>query len=67
MTALRRRMIRDMRIRNLSPRTIQAYVRQVARFAAHFGRCPTRLGPEAASELARVLPWRFFLWGFDSI
>ena len=32
MTPLRQRMIEDMRSRNLSPRTIQCYVRQVARF-----------------------------------
>ena len=46
MTPLRQRMIEDMRIRNLSPRTITCYVRQVARFAEHFGRSPQRLGPE---------------------
>ncbi len=46
MTPLRQRMIEDMRIRNLSPRTIHCYVRQVARFAEHFGRSPQRLGPE---------------------
>ncbi len=32
MTALRRRMIEDMRIRNFSPLTQQAYIRYVARF-----------------------------------
>ncbi len=46
MPPLRQRMIEDMRIRNLSPRTIECYVRQVARFAEHFGRSPLRLGPE---------------------
>jgi hypothetical protein len=44
MTALRQRMIEDMRIRNLAPRTIACYVSQVARFAAHFGRSPAELG-----------------------
>jgi site-specific recombinase XerD len=44
MTALRQRMIEDMRIRNLAPRTIACYVSQVARFAAHFGRSPADLG-----------------------
>ena len=36
MTPLRRRMIEDMQIRNLSPQTQSAYVEQVARFARHF-------------------------------
>jgi integrase/recombinase XerD len=44
MTPLRRRMIEDMRIRNLSPHTQRAYVEQVSRFARHFGQPPERLG-----------------------
>ena len=46
MTPLRRRMIEDMRIRNLSPHTQRAYVEQVSRFARHFGHPPERLGPD---------------------
>jgi integrase/recombinase XerD len=45
-TTLRQRMIQDMQIRNLSPRTIESYVFHVARFAKHFGRSPEELGPE---------------------
>jgi integrase/recombinase XerD len=43
---LRRRMIEDMSIRNLSPATQQSYTYAVAKFSRHFGRSPDRLGPE---------------------
>jgi integrase/recombinase XerD len=46
MTPLRRRMIEDMVLRNLSPLTIRIYVDCVARFAQHFRTSPERLGPE---------------------
>ncbi len=46
MTSLRQRMIDDLRIRNHSPRTIKTYVYRVRRFAKHFDRCPSKLGPE---------------------
>ena len=46
MTALRRRMLEDMQVRNLSPHTQTSYVQQVSRFARHFGRSPDVLGPE---------------------
>jgi hypothetical protein len=35
-----------MQIRNLSPHTIDGYIRYVAQFAKHFGVSPDRLGPE---------------------
>jgi integrase/recombinase XerD len=46
MSPLRRRMIEDMVVRNLSPETQQSYVRAVAKFSKHFGRSPDRLGAE---------------------
>jgi integrase/recombinase XerD len=43
---LRRRMIEDMTVRNLSPTTRASYIRNVKRFSQHFGRSPDRLGLE---------------------
>jgi integrase/recombinase XerD len=43
-TPLRRRMIEDMQVRNLSPVTQRCYVRAVAKFARHLNRSPDRLG-----------------------
>src|SRR5271169_5807733 len=45
MSPLRRRMIEDMQIRNLTPHTQRAYVSQVVRFASHFRKSPEHLGP----------------------
>lgn len=44
MSPLRRRMIEDMTIRNLSPATQQSYA--VSKFSQYFGRSPDRLGLE---------------------
>ena len=41
---LRRRMIEDMKVRNLSPVTQRCYVHAVAKFAQFFNRSPDRLG-----------------------
>jgi len=46
MTLLRKRMIEDMQIRNLSPHTIDTYTRRVELFAKHFNKSPDILGPE---------------------
>jgi site-specific recombinase XerD len=46
MTPLRQRLIDDLRLRNYSPRTIEAYVAGVARFAKHCGRSPHLLGSD---------------------
>jgi integrase/recombinase XerD len=50
MTPLRRRMIEDIRVRNLAPNTQRAYLQQVHAFAEHFGRSPDLLGPERQFE-----------------
>ena len=42
MSLLRRRMIEDMTIRKLAPKTQQGYVRTVKDFAAFLGRSPNR-------------------------
>jgi integrase len=55
MTPLRRRMIEDMRIRNLSPHMQRAYVEQVSRFAHHFGQPPERLGQD------EIRAWQIYL------
>jgi integrase/recombinase XerD len=46
MSPLRRRMIEDMTVRNLSPATQQSYIYAVAKFSRHFGCSPDRLGLE---------------------
>jgi integrase/recombinase XerD len=65
LTPLRRRFIDDLRVRNKSPRTIEAYVLRVAQFAKHFGRSPEQLGPEQIRAyqqhlLARQVSWSQF-------
>jgi integrase/recombinase XerD len=40
---LRRRMIEDMTVRNLSPATQRSYLHAVAKFSRFFGRSPDKL------------------------
>jgi integrase/recombinase XerD len=47
MTKLRRRMIEDMEIRNLSPNTQLSYLQQVSSFAKYCQCSPEVVGPEA--------------------
>ena len=44
MSPLRRRMIEDMTVRNLSQATQRCYVHAVSKLSRHFGRSPDRLG-----------------------
>jgi integrase/recombinase XerD len=62
MSPLRRRMIEDMTVRNLSPETQQSYVRAVAKFSRHFGRSPDRLGLEDVRAYAVYLTSQDVAW-----
>jgi integrase/recombinase XerD len=59
---LRRRMIEDMTVRNLSPATQRSYVHAVAKFSRFFRCSPDRLGLEDVRRfqlhlLARGISW----------
>jgi integrase/recombinase XerD len=47
---LRRRMIEDMTVRNLSPTTRKSYIQNVKKFSQHFGRSPDHLGHEEVRD-----------------
>jgi integrase/recombinase XerD len=50
---LRRRMIEDMTVRNLSPATQRSYLHAVSKFSRYFGRSPDRLCLRAPVSLLR--------------
>ncbi len=63
MTALRSRMIEDMKLKNLSTRTIDAYVSRVGFFARHFGRSPEQIGrDEVRSYLLHLIQNKKVSW-----
>jgi integrase/recombinase XerD len=65
MTPLRQRMIEDMKLRNLSPHTILAYVDRVAAFAKHFGKSPHLLGPkEVRAYLVYLVAEKRVSWSY---
>ncbi len=55
MSPLRRRMIEDMTVRNLSPATQRSYLHAVSKFIRFFGRSPERL------DLDNVRTWQVHL------
>jgi len=62
LSPLRRRMIEDMTVRNLSPATQQSYVYAVAKLSRFFGRSPDRLDLEDVRSfqvhlVAAGTPW----------
>jgi integrase/recombinase XerD len=63
MTPLRQRMIEDMRLRNLSPHTIDAYVLAVKQFASHFRCSPQQLrGDDVRRYLLHLVQERQVSW-----
>ncbi len=55
---LRRRMIEDMTVRNLSPATQRSYLAAVSKLSRYFGRSPDRLGLEDVRTPSRFIWWR---------
>ena len=63
MSPLRRRMIEDMTIRNLSPATQQSYLHAVSKFSQYFGCSPDRLGLEDVRAFQVHLASKGVSWG----
>jgi integrase/recombinase XerD len=59
---LRRRMIEDMTVRNLSPATQQSYIYAVAKFSRHFNRSPDQLGMEDVRAYQLHLVGQKYSW-----
>ena len=62
MTPLRQRFIDDLRLHNLAPRSIKAYVAGVAKLARFAGRSPDQLGPEDVRRFQLSLLDRKVSW-----
>ncbi len=60
---LRRRMIEDMTVRNLSPATQRSYVHHVAKFSRHFGRPLREAGLEDVRAYQVHLVSQAVSWG----
>ena len=60
---LRRRMIDDMSLRNLSPATQRSYLHAVTKFSRYFGRSPDRLGLEDVRAFQVQLVSQGISWG----
>jgi hypothetical protein len=55
MTPLRRRMIEDMTLAGLAPRSRDTYIKSIRRLAAHYGRSPDELSEaEVRSYLVKL-------------
>ena len=64
LSPLRRRMIEDMTIRNMSPATQRSYVSAVSKFSRYFGRSPDKLtaGQLRAFQVHLVSTGHFVAW-----
>lgn len=63
LSPLRRRMIEDMTIRNLSPATQRSYIHAVVRFSDYFGRSPDRLTLDEVRTYQVHLASKGVAWG----
>ena len=50
MTPLRKRMLEELQLRNLSRTTADSYLRIIERFAKYYNKSPEQLGPEQVRE-----------------
>lgn len=55
MGSLKDRMREELKLRNLSPRTIKAYISNVEMFSKHFRKSPALMGEEEIREYLRYL------------
>ena len=63
MSELRARMLRDMTVRGFSPRTHEAYIRQVVGLARYYRRSPAQLSAdEVQAYLAQLFQVRKRSW-----
>lgn len=60
---LRRRMIDDMSLRNMSPATQRSYLHAVTKFSRYFGRSPDQLGLEDVRAFQVQLVSQGISWG----
>jgi len=57
-SALRQRMVEDMSLRNLAPRTQEAYIRGCKKLAAFLRRSPTQRPPRTFGSFSCISPSR---------
>ena len=55
MGRLRDRMIKDMELKNLSPRTIKTYLHWMKEYTIHYGKSPDQLGDEEIRDYLHFL------------